>query len=717
MSRPPTPPPLSVTGATPVPPPPNASNSLFDNDDPARFQQSNTLPPLDNININSSISNNKLLMVIPKSPANTDTISNSSFRMINTSFATTANLNSTSGGLNNNKVGTPTAANNNNNSFGKVSNTSFGMKSQKKHERGLSNVSFGSRKSDRGGGHHRTSSNPSHHHRRTSSQIDVVYAVDADIRRPDPNSPLSSPERGRKPSFDSKAATTTIAAVNNAPPTAAAANSTTTAVATTTAATATTQPEEKPKRKIKTRTIETQTKLSYHGTYAYGRPFLNHTKEDPEVYIGNTMCCFLMIGMIFDLFISSISYFLSWRLREPSLLALGNQEFWQKMFPTFIGLGAGVIFGICLPLLSYVSSGYVEAKRSDRYFLAAQIIYTLCYGAPCIIIETSFIGTTLTKQEVVKYQPYQVQLSQFAMAFHCLTSGFSLWSYYLTFASRKLNDAVESRRQMWVEYHLGLIGKRKCAASKMAIRTIEEVEMSQQEDALYALGGGGSGGGKRMSFVPNNNDHRQKSEIITTDSTSSSNAGAPKTHQRFHSLLGPQSPAEAGGFKNHQRTSSKGEFKIGNKVFQAISNSKTAAEAADDTGEENVWGSPFKEDISSPVNNDPASTLVVMSPVAATANVVDASPERRNSTTVDVPPSAQKKENDEKDTKENKKQQNKRRSNSLVNFAPSPELPSARQKKNNKKGNDDDNDDEEHFKKVAARNVNVVDEDDPFRKH
>lgn len=549
--------------------------------------------------------------------------------------------------------------------------------------------------------HHRHDhqNDPRHHHRTSSTQLDVVYAVDAHIVRPDPTSSPSSP-------------LSPLVTTNNN-------NITDTAATTTTTTTFTLAKKEKKVKKVKTRSKSVQTKLSYFGDYAHGRPVLLRD-DDPEIYMGKPVCALLMLGMVVDVALASVSYFLSWRLREPMLMGESNQEFFSRVYPAALITGVFVTYFVSLPVLGWVVSGYPEASRHDKFFLFAQLMYTIFFGIPAILVEAMWIGP-MRKDQLQYYQPFQIQLSQVCLPLHCLTSGASLWYCYLVFCSRKLNTAVERRRALKIEQMRGVSGKRTFAVNRIAIRIVAEIEESQQSEEMFTLDKMGVGkfeasgahqqqlfmeamteGNRRKAF-----DAVQQLQKIENDQhehpdpSQQANDKEKNHHRHDHSAHGqnvvvtrqklyaeksastivvsPLPPLES-----HQ-TDEKGTqaITINGRKFFAVSSAKGGAVAAEEEDDVNGWGVPYTNPPPPPASPPPRISTT------------------ESTTTVDVPPSAirnDKKDEDDENTAAAEDHRRRNQRTRIVGFA----------------NNNDDDDDEEFPSSRVARNV--IDDDDPFVK-
>ena len=427
-------------------------------------------------------------------------------------------------------------------------------------------------------------SNASNHSNKSNrSGVSVVYAVDANIRIP--SSPIvHSPKQNSsniQESADGKIGAEAAAASS-----------------------AKGTQKTKPKKKIKVRNAETQTKLSYCGDYEHGRPVLIHHREDPDVYVGKTVAILLMLGIVFDIVVGTVSYYTNWRVREPLLLEFKYQRILQTLYPAALVSGTAIGFGVVIPVLSWVVSGYLESKKHDKYFLFAQILWSVFSGIPMVMVEAMWVGP-VTKDEVIYYPPYSLLLSQFALVIHCIVAGASLWYFYLIFCSRKLNDAVQGRRELWIQYQRGIIGSRKCEASRIAIRTAEEIEAKQQGTEMFSINdllasrmaattrdGGSARSYEFMAItdeIHQSEDNIKNQQRVGGAITNNNNNYTKKAGDGFSA-----SPLPTGvPPPNKDQT----EFSIGGKKFSAVTSAAAGNEAAAELGDENAWGSPLKEEV------------------------------------------------------------------------------------------------------------------------
>lgn len=225
------------------------------------------------------------------------------------------------------------------------------------------------------------------------------------------------------------------------------------------------------------KSIETQTTLTYSGDYLHGRPVLVKM-ESVDNFFSSATAIFFGIGMVISLLMGTCSYFLSWRLRDPALLVYRNQRLFATAYPFVLSLGMFVSYGVSMPCLVMVASGYLEPTRHDLFFMIAIVCYSVFFGIPAIIIESDWL-LPLDKDEVGLYRYEDLTVSRVALAINFFISGGSIWWIYLTYLSRRLNEAVENRAKLWHEYRRGLQGKRVCFAARVAVGTADEVEVRE----------------------------------------------------------------------------------------------------------------------------------------------------------------------------------------------------------------------------------------------
>ena len=236
------------------------------------------------------------------------------------------------------------------------------------------------------------------------------------------------------------------------------------------------------KTPVETRTIELQTNLSYGGDCYHGRSVLVRS-DNPQSFVSASTAVGFGLGMMFSLLMGAVSYLMSWRLRDSELvMQRGGQEFFRNAYPFLITLGAFIIYGIALPCLGMVASGYLDVTRHDGFFMLANLCFTVFFGLPAVVIESTWL-LPLTKADVELYPSQQLAISRFACATHYFVTGGFLWWMYLTVIVRKLNAAVNARSRLWYDFRRGLTGRRVCEASRIAIRTVEEIEETQVEQA------------------------------------------------------------------------------------------------------------------------------------------------------------------------------------------------------------------------------------------